>query len=825
MKQLITFTLSLCFVCLFGNAQAQKMPAIGQLKGIVIDATNQEPIEFTTISLINAKDSSLVTGGMTDENGSFEIKDIPFGKYITQIDFIGYTSIEKEVVIKPDAYVVDLEKIQLGVASELLNEAKVTAERQMMQLGIDRKIFDVEKSQLAKGGTALDVMRNTPTLDVDMDGNVSLRGSQGVQVMINGKPSALTGASRKAVLRQIPASAIKQVEIITNPSAKYDPDGTSGIINIVLKKNKLQGINGNLSGSIGTLANKYNLSAGLNYRNDKVNIYSSYNFNRGLRWNSNNSYQINRLSTGDLILDRNTTGENTNMGHFAKLGMDWYINPKNTLSFSGSISPNQNRGNSEIDYIFREGNTSSFTNRTLRNTLDNSNGMAFEGNVNYTSNFKGEGHQLEFDGTYSQYMNDAIGDYDESILDEAGNNTGANPFLQQNTSNNLSRISNIKLDYTLPLPKIKGKFEAGWKTTLRQVDNEFISNFQNADGAWTLDTMISNHFKYNEQVHALYATYGQKFKKISFQVGLRLEQALTGSELLNTNETFQNNYFSFFPSAHLNYQLAQTQQLQLSYSRRINRPDIWSLNPFSDLSDPLNIETGNPYLKPEYINSVELSHSLYWKKGSLSTSAYFRYTTDIIRRMKELQDNGVSRLYYTNFDRSVSYGLEMATGIQAFKWWRIQGSLNLFYVEEDASNLNTDFVRGSFGGNVSFGSTFNLPADFQIQMNAFYRIPLRVVIGNISGFVWSSVGVSKSFLKDKSLTLSLRLEDPFNLQKFAFNLDDGTFQQDGTYNWESRIAWLTLSYDFGKMDMKTRRKMSSRGNNGGGGRGNSGGGL
>ncbi|MCP4441397.1 MAG: TonB-dependent receptor [Aureispira sp.] len=812
MKTLLGLMALLCLITTH-ETTAQTAPAIGKITGLVQDQKSKAAIEFATVSILQVTDSTLITGTVTDEKGAFLIEKIPLGTYLLKMDFIGY----KSQLIGPVAFSATQPVLQqpttfLSINAENLETAEVTADQNMMQLGIDRKIFNVEKDQLTKGGTATDVLRNTPTLSVDMDGVISLRGSQGVTVLINGKPSALTGANRKAVLDQIPASMIKQVEIITNPSAKYDPEGVSGIINIVLKKNNLEGISTNVSYTVGTLGDKHNAALGFNYRNKKINLYSNYNFNYGRRWKTSETNRKNIYADSSSYLNQTSNGVKGQQTHFAKVGMDYYINDKNTLTLSAGFTPQTWFNCDTIDYQFLD-NSEALTTHYRRDGIEDYKGFTMEYNLNYTAKFKQPKQELVFDATYSNFRGSSNDLYQEHFYNSEGVLLGNSAMEQTNQKDDGNDVLNAQVDYTHPFAKISGKLEVGAKGTLRIIDNDFESyNLDYQTNENVLNIGLSNHFQYNEQVYAVYGTYGQKIKKFSFQVGLRLEQAFTASKLVNTGEVYRNKYFSFYPSAHLSYQLPKMQQLQLSYSRRVNRPNIWALNPFISYTDPLNLQVGNPFLKPEYTHSVELSYAKYWKKGSFSASAYYKYTTDVIRKMFFVDNAGVGRVEFTNFDNTQSYGVEIVSGLQLFKWWRLNASANVYRMQEDGSNLSDNFRNDAIWGHGSIGSTFNLPLDFSAQLNVFYRSPLKLAIGTVSDMVHMSFGVSKSFLK-RSLTISVRVTDPFRLQRFDYDLYDTNYTTSGKHRWESLVGHLSVSYNFGKMDMKTRQKMNKKAGN------------
>lgn len=816
------FILMLCLLANIGWIVAQQPPRMmGKIVGRVVDASNQQAIPYATVSILSAADTTkLITGGMTDDEGKFSVEQIPVGEYVAQVNFLGYAMQSfKGVKLTPEQLSYTMGTVSLRSGAADIAEVEVTAEKNAMQIGLDRKIFNVEKTALAKGGTATDVLRNTPSLNVDMDGNISLRGSQGVTVLINGRPSSLTGANRKAILDQIPANMVERVEIITNPSAKFDPDGVSGMINIVLKKNKLEGFSGNVSGGVGTIFNKWDFNTGISYRTNKINLYGNYGLNAAQRGYSGHTDRTTFASDTSFALHSSEDGDRINAYHFAKVGLDYYMTEHSTLAINASINPSAGKTNGATQYQYFDENVvlSSGSARTAREKY---NRFSFDAGVNFNQKFKKHaGRELVFDGTISQNSNHDNNHYAQYYWDNVGDTTSL-PLLQNNLQDFSNRVITSQLDYTHPIKK-SGKLETGIKSTIRNIDNALNGmNYDHASNSYITNSTISNTFAYREQVYAWYSTYGQKVKKWSFQGGLRLEQALTTSKLMTTNQEFVNNYFSYFPSAHIGYELNNQQQVQVSYSRRINRPSIWNLNPFANYSDPYNIRRGNPFLRPEYINSLDLSYIKYFKSITITTSLYYRYTTNIMRRLSVVDTaTGVSTLSFYNFSKSEESGIELIVSGNLTKWWRFNGSANVYKVAENGSNLDASYRNNTVWANFSFYSNFSVPKGklkgLQAELVANYTPPMKLVQGKIYMGAWSSIAVSKTFLKDK-LTVSLRLEDPFYLQKFSFNNKVSTFKSIGERRWESRIGWLNVNYTFGKMDMQTRRKIQRRGGGGGG---------
>jgi iron complex outermembrane recepter protein len=822
MKKIITLAF---FVLSVLELQAQGgAPAVGKITGNVLDAQSKKAVEFATVSVFSMRDSALVTGGVSDESGAFLVDKVPYGGYYVEINFIGYEKQTfKPVVIRPDALTHAIGTFNLAASASNLDEVNVTAEKSTLQLGVDRKIFNVDKTAVAKGGTATDVLRATPTLNVDMNGNISLRGSQGVTILINGRPSALSGGNRKALLDQIPASMVERIEIITNPSAKYDPDGLSGIINIVLKKNKLEGFSGNVSGGVGTIFNKWDFQSGIAYQNEKFNIYANYSYNNTSRYSNFNSFRNTISQDTSFYLQTIGGSRKRNYTHFAKVGIDFTPNEYTTLSFSGSANPNGSNDRDTNNYI-NINDLAQQTNGSNRFGEDSDKGLALEGNFNLNQKFKKHaGRELVFDANISRNAYTENNSYRQEYFNYSAETF--TPWLQRTSPDYTNQTATLQLDYTQPSKDKSRKWELGAKSIFRNINNAmYAENYNHSSQNYSKDTTISNTFEYGEQVHAIYSTYGGKYKKFNYQAGLRLEQALTRSYLVETDSAFVNNYFSFFPSAHLGYQVKEGHQLQLSYSRRITRPSLWTLNPFPSYSDPLNLRKGNPFILPEYTNSFDLSYVAYFGSLSLSNSLYFRHSTNVLRRLVSVDTlSGVSTVSYFNFDQTNQYGVEMVLGGMVAKIIRMNLSANVYKVVEDGTNLGDEFTNNALWANFSIYANITIPKGalkgLQTEIVCAYTPPMQLAQGKIVMGAWSSIALSKSFLKNK-LTVSLRVEDPFNLQKFAYNTGGSSFSNIGEYKWESRIAWLNVNYTFGKMSQNTRR--SRRGAGGGG---NSGGGM
>lgn len=823
MRYLITFFV--LWATFISHAQhGQPRPKIGVYYGKIVHEQTNKPIPYTKIVIINPKDSSVVSGGLSNETGDFRITKIPTGIYTAKITSFGF----KPVFIDSIEFSSYLPTVDAGTISmqediDLLNEVVVTAEQAEIETSIDKKVFNVDKQITTKGGTALDALQNVPSITVDVDGNVSLRGSANVTILIDGRPSSLSGAGRQGVLTSIPASSIEKIEIITNPSAKYDPDGMSGIINIVLKKNKLRGFNGSVDAGVGTGVEAsfgkpiaYNGAVNLAYRNEKFNMYGSYstNYYYGYR----NFYQERETwlpSYNKLIQDRE--GTHLRQSNMVKFGTDLYLNPKNTLGFSvsGNVSDNNRTGN--MKYLSYD---STMLNDSWRRISSNpSNRKGIDGNIYYEKKFNKKDELLTFDANYSQGEFISSGEFYNDSLDLNGLVTIEKYEQQKNQSPETYTTGNARIDYYYPTKK--GKIETGLKSTLRLSNSKFEQQTFNYDNQiFETDDSLTNSFNYTEQVHAAYFIYGINLEKYKFQIGLRAEQAFIDAYVDGDSVKYKNNYFALYPSAHIKKPLGKTKELSLSYSRRVNRPHRHSINPFPKYTDPLNLRRGNPYLNPEFINSVELGYMSYSKKLTVTSSVYYRYMTNLIKRVKTIDDSGIAVTSWQNLDEGHFIGLEMVFIYKPYKWWRmmISGNISQNFLNSNDAELNNSGISYS----AFFNQTFSLKNNWSIQNTAYFMSPFILPQGKSFAMYSTNIAVKKSLLKNK-LSISLSLQDVFNTRWFALEVNDNQdFALYSFWKWQSRRLMFNVSYSFGNQTTqprKRKREREERNNDDGGGMG------
>ncbi|KXX70587.1 TonB-dependent receptor domain-containing protein [Flammeovirga sp. SJP92] len=796
-----------------GNGQLKKgnRPKIGTVSGKVIDAETKDNLEFVTIALYNARDTSFVTGASTDAQGRFKIIEVPVGKIFAKVTFIGYEEILTEpFMIKPDKKDQFLGTIALSTGAQNLDEVTVTAERDVMELGIDRKTFNVSQDLNSVGGSMTDALNNIPSIDIDAEGTLSLRGSSNVTIFIDGKPSNLTSSSDADILDQIPASSIERVEVITNPSAKYDPEGTSGIINIVLKKDRKGGVNGNVSVNVGN-NNKYNLSAGVNARVNKLNIYANYSGRYQERFVNKELHQ-NNLDENGNVTDYNTQTsrrDDERYSHLFKGGVDYDINEYNNIYFSATYNTGYNYKNEKLnlDYFGADDDVFSQIYRIndSRRTSENQ-----EYNFGYRKTFVKPGQSLDISGQYSDGIRTNNGFYTE--YDHFGNDVNADPiFEQQNESPERNKIYLAQIDYVQPIGE-NGTLETGWKTTGRIIQTDFFSESMQG-GMWAPDDSLNNNFNYDETVHALYAMYRHQFGKWGLQAGVRAEQAYTTSHLeeneVTEEQTVNNDYFAVYPTLHVAYKFADMREVSVGYSRRVNRPRGRSLNPFPDYANPQSLRQGNPYLKPEFIDAIEATYQHGWENITLTGSLYYRYTHDAIQRVQMAQPDGVMVMTWDNVDHSQSYGAEVIANFNLTNWWKVTGSANVYNILITGSSGELDLTNQAWAMNGKLMSSTSLTKTLSLQVTGRFSSQRATAQGYIAPMGGVDMAISQKLFKGKG-TLQARVTDVFNTYKFNVYSEGTGFNSDMTFDWESRVGYLTFSYRFGQASKKPKKRSKDR---------------
>lgn len=788
------------------------------VKGKIVDINTENPLEYATITLFSIRDSSMIAGGITDIEGNFKVDARP-GKFFAKLEFISYKSqvIENLELGKGKPF-LDLGTLKMNADAAVLDEVEVRAEKSQMQMSLDKKIFNVGKDLASRGGTAADILDNVPSVTVDIEGAVSLRGSENVRILVDGKPSGLIGVGDLNGLRTINANQIDRVEVITNPSARYEAEGMSGIINIVLRKDKKSGLNGSFDVNVG-YPESYGLGVNLNYRKNKVNLFANYGLNYRVSPGGGFTYQERFFRDTLYILDQVRDRERTGWSNNVRFGMDYFINKKNTITASFNMRQSDEDNESIVRYKDYINELSEAGLRRITERIDNEveDELNWQYSLNYKKTFDKKGQELVINYQFQDNGEKENSIFEEIYFTEEGGAPLADEFFQRSENDEGEKRSIFKLDYVHPFSK-DHVFEFGLQTSIRDIKNDFsVEEFQ--DNEWkTIDT-LSNNFIYDEGIYGVYATYGNKHNQFSYQIGLRGEYSDVRTELEQTNEINPRDYFNIFPTAHVNYELADQSSFQLSYSRRIRRPRFWSLNPFFTFSDDRNQFSGNPNLDPEFTDSYEVSYIKYWDKASLSTSIYFRDSEGTIQRIQTissmLNEDGetITLRRPENLTGQQSYGLEFTFSVSPQKWFRLNGDFNLFSFNTDGSNFDLDFeAEGvSMTGRLTAMITALNKTDFQIRAN--YRAPRNNVQGRTKSIYSINLAASRDVFKNKG-TVTFSVNDLLNSRKRRGEVILDDFTSNSEFQWRARSVNLSLNYRLNQK--KQRRRGGGRSYDGGG---------
>jgi outer membrane receptor protein involved in Fe transport len=778
--------------------------------GKVLSIEQGKALEYVSVKLFQAADSSFQKGVFSGADGRFSISLNP-GSYYLQLSLAGY---ENEIIeafeLKTSKANFHLGTIRMQLPkTQQVKDIVVQGQKEVMEAGFDKKVYNVAEDLNVSGGTANDILNRLPSVEVDQDGGVLLRGQGSVTILIDGRPSSMSGGNGKTLLDALPANSIERVEIVTNPSAKYDPDGTSGIINIVLKKNKLLGFNGMVAANLasGNLngGNVGDGSVSLSYRNGNINVFGTYNarFLEGYRNNYNDIRQ--ELSTGVFTLDQNRTGTDLDAGQTFRVGADINLNPRNTIGFvaTGSITQRDRTGdlwNAQLD------TNAQVTNLWLRSSYDPTDRQNLDLNFNYKHDFKEERGNLIFDVNQSLGSEDIEGYYVNTYYNP-DTSLSSLPILDQRLFNtDKNNITTAQADLTYLFAKLGLRTEAGLKAILRdQLVDTYSETLDNALNTYHEDTLANFLYGYKEQIYSLYGVVGKQIKRFKMQAGLRAEKAYQIPNLISDSIRIVNDYFNFFPSAYLRYELKPKSELSLSYSRRIRRASANELNPFTNYSDPFNLQRGNPYLSPEYIHSYDLAYSLEKKKWTLSSALFYRQSNGVISRFKEFYPDNTSAVSYMNIAQTKALGSELILIFKPSPSLRSTLSYNsnyTWFITNQAELPN----RQGFSHNVKWNTSYEFwkkTATLQLSVN--YNGP-RVTVQGIAQRRGPIDLAFEKKLANGNWTLGTRVTDIFDRQGFYFEVDRPGVYQVGEFKWLTRRVYVSASYKFGKLEISNKIK-------------------
>ncbi|MBP5994216.1 MAG: TonB-dependent receptor [Crocinitomicaceae bacterium] len=783
----------------------------GLVIGKIVDQQTGKALEYVSVKLFKAADSTIVSGAFTTVDGKYRIP-CQYGSFYLKITFMNYDPIlVSAITVKTALPIFNVGTLKMRKISEKTErEIKVIAEKDVLKAGIDKKIYNVAEDLNVRGGTANDILQRLPSVEVDQDGKVMLRGEGSVTVLIDGRPSSLSGGNGKTLLDALPAGSIERIEIVTNPSAKYDPDGTSGIINIVLKKNKLNGFNGLVSTNLATtFQNRGNVAEGnlsLSYRTGIFNIYGTYNA-RYLEGYRNNYSHITQGSGATYFnLDQSRVGTDLNAGQTFRFGMDINLKARNTLGFSatGNIGVRDRTGdlwNSSYDVLGQRDSL------WLRSSYDPSQQRNFDFNVNYKYDFKNERGNLTFDATQSLGNENIQGYYTQSYYTPDSLLTSYPELIQELRNTEKNNITTLQSDFTYLFPKLGARFESGAKAIIRdQSVNPFSSTYDWSAQMNLEDSLANFLYEYNEQIYSLYAVYGQQINRVKFQGGLRAENAYQIPNLVTDSIRIVNHYINLFPSAHLRYVLKPKSEISLSYSRRITRASSADLNPFTNYSDPFNLRTGNPYLQPEFIHSFDLGYSLEKAKYSITASTYYRNSTGVISRVKEFYENGTSAVTFMNIAETKSLGSEFVCMFRPTNWWKNTFSYNANYIWYITNQVDLPNRQG-FNHNFKYNSSVEFwKKTATLQLSVTYNGP-RVTVQGIAQRQGPIDLAFEKKLQGGKWTVGARVTDIFNKQGFYMQVNRPGVEQTAEFKWLTRRFYLSASYKFGKLEMSNKSKL------------------
>ena len=779
------------------------------ISGKVIEKGTNLPLEYATIVFENAITKQL-SGGITDENGNFKF-EVVAGNYNVRAEFISFKSVtvpQKE--FKADT---NLGTIQMAADVAQLNEIEVIAEKSTVEIKLDKRVYNVGKDMMVKGGTVSDVLDNVPSVTVDAEGTVALRGNENVKILIDGRPSGLAGINIADALKLLPADAVEKVEIITNPSARYDAEGGGGIINIVLRKGKANGVNGSVMVNVGD-PETYGTSINLNKKSDSYNLFSNFGYN--YRNNPGNSMvdaeYFNPDGSTSRIIEEKRTNDRLSKGYNANFGID--LNLSKSLTWTNALTFRENTAENPDNVFFN--NFDASNNPTfVRNRLNDqeSDEFSIEYSSNFIKKFKKEDHKLTVDIAVSQNRENELATITDQILGDP-----SSLEIEATSNKNNQQRNLIQTDYVLPIGK-SGRFEAGYRGSFQKNLTDFVV---------TPVSDFSNTLEYVENVNALYTQYGSKINKFSYFLGLRFEDSHIEVNSLSLNNYNTKKYNNLFPSATVNYEFSESSSVSLSYSKRINRPRGRFLNPVSSLSSNINIFQGNPDIDPSLTDAIDLGYLKKWNKLTFNTSAYVNITNDafqFIRKESGLFVDGVPVILSTPINLAKEYraGFEFNLNYTPYKWWRLNGNFNAFRNETQGDYSYVDYLGNTITQNFDnvaltwftrINSKITLPYKIDWQTNGTYNAPQSNAQGRSLGVASMNIAFSKDILKDKG-TIALNVSDVFNSRKRIMETEiPNVVSSYSEMQWRERQVMLTFTYRFNKQKNE-RDRQPRREDNGG----------
>jgi outer membrane receptor protein involved in Fe transport len=796
----------MCFIAvgiclLLSSAALAQGTGMGSISGVVVSESSKQPLESAGIVLLSLPDSTLVTGTMTDRKGTFRIDKIAPGQYFLHLSMIGYgDALSQPVSIDSMHPSADIGSIALTTAAIRLGEVVVTAKRPAFNNAIDRKVYNVQQDALGKTGSASDLLQSIPSVQVDIAGTVSLRGSENVLILVNDRPSPLMGKNRAEVLQQMPGSSIERIEVITNPSAKFKPDGTSGIINIVLKKDATPGMNAMPSASVGD-HERLNVGVTLNYKPGPLNVYGSY----GYRHDQRNSFMTDRRSQPDSSTggrtryDESLRSHSQPISHVGTLGMDWRLAHGNSFGVSGDFRRRGFTRRETSTKVFADAGghvTSDYARVRVDNESEDEAGLS----AYLEHDFKQEDRKLRMEVNIARSPETEDNHYTNIYSTPSTPVSYDNVLIKQTEDQ-----KQVTVDYSSPLTE-HSNLEVGYSGDFNRTDMRTLGEFFDpAQQRFITDSATSNHFAYRETIHAAYGTFANTFGSLSAMAGLRMEEALLNTHLAAGDAAATNDYFKLYPTLHLAYAVSEGSELQLNYSRRANRPEGEDLNPFPENVDPRNIRVGNPRLRPEMIHSIELGCRQQRGSYTAQPSLFYRRKYDGMTAVTRALNDSTLLTTRENLATDQSAGVELLLGVNAGSIFSTNASGSGFYEVIDASNLGFGAKKSTVTWSGTLNGNLTLASGTMLQLNSTYRSSRLTPQGKYLASVVFNVGARQELLNDK-LSLTLTVSDVFKTLNRKMELDTPWLKESVTTSRDSRVAYLGVSYRFGRPPKKAKEK-------------------
>ena len=762
----------------------------GLVKGRVQDSLSSAALGFASIRIFDTNERKLVNGHITSESGDFQI-DVPYGRYYAEIEFMGYKPLTTPAfTISAQNRERNFGNLTLAPSVNTLDEVIVQAETSSMELSLDKKVFNVGKDLANAGGTASDILMNIPSVQVDPEGGIRLRGSNNVRILIDGKPSGLVSFKGGSGLQQLQASMIERVEVITNPSARYEAEGMAGIINIVLRKERNQGFNASFELITGTPAN-FGGAANLNYRHRRVNFFINYGIAYRVQPGVGSLYQ-EVYGDETTFLNQTTEGTITGFNNNIRGGVDFYFTETSILTGSYLFRRSDATRVTDIEYRNYRGSLTDLDSIETRRQDEEEAEPNSEYSLIYKKTFPEKDHELVAEVKFLDNWESSYQLFTHRYYNPAMSEDASRATLERSINDEFEKQLLFQVDYTKPLGK-GGKFETGARSSSREMVNDFVVDRENQDGSFTPLPGLDNIFLYDENIHAAYGILARKGSRLSYQAGLRAEWTDVKTTLKETNEVNPREYANLFPSAHVTYNLPRQNAVQGSFSRRVRRPFYNDLSPFMTFSDSRNYFSGNPDLDPEFSNVFEIGHIKYFEKGSFTSAVYHRSTRGKIERIRSVDAEGNSTTLPENLRSEEATGAEFTSEFSVLPWWKLDMNLNFFYADIDGTNILSTYNNTTYSWFARQTSRFMLPKGLDVQLRANYEAPQNTAQGKRLALYYADFSISKDIFKGMG-TVNFNVLDVFQTRRMRSITEGVNFYTEANSLFRKRQFNLTLTY-------------------------------